>query len=153
MVSARYGAGIAAELGAMRVSEQVDALALTGADPGRYLVAPRVVGGVIGALPVAVLGTAVAFVAGAVVARQGFRVGWDTYFGTQLVGLSDVVVGVAKALAYGVAVPLVASERGLSARGGAPGVGRVTTAAVIGASTAVLVLDLVISTLGYVIER
>ena len=63
-----------------------------------------------------------------------------------------VVVGLAKTAAYGVAVPLVACQAGLAARGGAPGVGRATTRAVIGASTAVLFLDLVIGTLGYLIE-
>jgi phospholipid/cholesterol/gamma-HCH transport system permease protein len=152
MVAARYGAGVAAELGAMTITEQVDALRMTGATPAGYLVAPRVVGGLAGNVPIVVFGTAVAFVAGGIAGRWAFGIGWETFFSTRLTSLSDVIVGLAKTAAYGVAVPLVACQAGLVARGGAPGVGRATTHAVIGASTAVLFLDLVIGTLGYLIE-
>ncbi|MBI3178381.1 MAG: ABC transporter permease, partial [Deltaproteobacteria bacterium] len=144
MIAARYGAGIAAELGAMQITEQVDALRLCGADAPSFLVAPRVVGGLIGMLPVAILGSATAFISGGVAARYAFGVGWENYLRLTLVEYGDVVVGVAKAVSYGIAVPLVSSYAGLNARGGAPGVGRATTYAVIGSSVGVLFLDLVV---------
>lgn len=153
MVAARYGAGVAAELGTMSITEQLDALRLSGADPVPYLVVPRVGGGLVAMLPVVVLGVGVAFCAGAVVGRSMFGIGWDTYFNLRLVTGVDVTVGVAKSLAFGAAVPLIACHAGLCARGGAPGVGRATTAAVIGASIGVLFLDLVIGGLGYLAAR
>ena len=149
MIAARYGAGVAAELGAMQVTEQVDAIRMAGTDPVSFLVAPRVLGGLCGMLAIVTLGTVVAFVAGGYAARYGFGVGWDTYYRTGFVVRGDAIVGVAKALSYGVAVPLVSSWAGLSAQGGAAGVGRATTRAVIGSSIAILLLDLVIGALGY----
>ena len=149
MIAARYGAGVAAELGAMQVTEQVDAIKMAGTDPVSFLVTPRVLGGLIGMVAIVTLGTGVAFVAGGYAARWGFGVGWDTYFRTGMVGRGDPLVGVIKALSYGVAVPLVSSWAGLSATGGAAGVGRATTRAVIGSSIAILFLDLVIGAIGY----
>jgi len=149
MIAARYGAGVAAELGAMQVSEQVDALKMTGADPVSFLVAPRVLGGLIGMIAIVTLGTVVAFVAGGYAARYGFGVGWDTYYRVGTLARGDVLVGVVKAVSYGVAVPLVSAWAGLSAKGGAAGVGQATTRAVIGSSIAVLALDLVIGAVGY----
>lgn len=149
MVAARYGAGVAAELGAMRISEQIDALRMTGAEPVPYLVLPRVVGGVVGMIPLAIFGTAVAFAAGGVTAQHVFGIGWDTYAGTRLVSLDDVFLGLAKAGAFGAAVPLVACQAGLATRGGAPGVGRAATQAVIGGSILVIALDFVLGALGY----
>ena len=71
---------------------------------------------------------------------------------TLLTRVQDVVVGATKALAYGLAVPLWACLAGLDARGGAPGVGRATTVAVINSSIAVLALDLVISSAAFLLE-
>lgn len=151
MVAARYGASVASELGAMQVTEQVDALRMTGADPAAYLVAPRVFAGLAVLLPLAIFGTTVAFVVGGVAGYYGFDVGWDSYFRMTLVSGSDVAVGVAKALAFGVAVPLVSCHTGLSAYGGSTGVGRATTNAVIGSSVLVLVLDFFIGAVGYAV--
>lgn len=152
MVAARYGAGIAAELASLTVTEQVFALRLSGAEPGGYLVLPRTLAGLLAAVPLTVLGAACAFGAGYLAARQGFGVRFDTYFRLGYTAYSDVLVGGVKALAFGAVVPLVASHAGLSARGGAPGVGRATTIAVIGASIAVLALDLLIGALAHGLE-
>jgi len=151
MVAARYGAGVAAELGAMAVTEQVDALRMAGAEPPGALVAPRVVAGIVGLVPLGVLGCLVAFVAGGVAASH-FGVGFATYVSMRMVQGRDVVVGVAKCLAFGVAVPLVASHAGLAAHGGARGVGRATRHAVIGSSLAVLALDFAVGAVAYGIE-
>ena len=111
------------------------------------------VGGLIGCVPAVVLGSGIAYVAGGVAVHETFGVGWDTYFSLQTVVLADVLTGLAKTVTYGVAVPLVACYAGLEARGGAPGVGRATTFAVIGGSIAVLFLDLVVGAAGYLIEQ
>jgi phospholipid/cholesterol/gamma-HCH transport system permease protein len=151
MIAARYGAGVAAELGAMTITEQVDAVRMAGADPASHLVLPRVLGGLIGMLPIVIFGTAIACLAGFVVAHQGFGVGWATYFRTYMVDTGDVVIGVAKSLAFGVAVPLVSAFSGLRAFGGAPGVGQATTWAVIASCLTVLGLDVLIGGVGYVV--
>jgi phospholipid/cholesterol/gamma-HCH transport system permease protein len=145
MVAARYGAGVAAEIGAMVVTEQIDALRMAGEEPAPYLVAPRVFAGMAGMLALTVVGCAIAFAAGGLAAFHGFGVPRDSYYRLTLVHGSDLGIGVVKALVYGAAVPLVSSEAGLSARGGAAGVGRATTRAVILSSLAVLALDLTIS--------
>lgn len=149
MIAARYGAGVAAQIATMQVTEQVDALRLSGADPVVYLVAPRLWGGLCGMLAIAVFGTGIAFVAGGFAARLGFGLGWDTYFRVGALERADVAVGVAKAVAYGVAVPVVSAWAGLGARGGASGVGRATTRAVIGSSIAVLLFDFAIGMTAY----
>jgi len=149
MMATRYGGGVAAEIGTMKTTEQIDALRMTGANPVAYLVAPRVFGGLLGAFPLIIFGCTTSFVAGSIPALYLFEIGWDTYFGFHLLTGSDVALGVAKALAFGLAVPLVSSYAGLSASGGAPGVGRATTHAVIGSSIAVLILDLVVGVLGF----
>ena len=151
MIAARYGAAVAAEIGAMKTTEQLDALRMAGANPVSYLVAPRVLGGMIGTVPVVVFASAIAYCVGGISANLVFGIGWDTYFRMFMVEAGDVVVGFVKALCFGVAVPLVACYAGLNARGGAPGVGRATTFAVIGSSVAVLWLDLVIGVLGYLV--
>lgn len=151
MIAARSGAGMAAELGSMRITEQVDAIRMAGVEPWGYLVAPRIVGCVIGMLPIAVLGTCVAYGMGGLALRHRYGLGWETYLDTSLVHLSDVVIGCIKAVAYGVVIPTVACHMGLTAQGGAPGVGRATTRAVIGASAGVLLCDLVIGTMGYLV--
>ena len=124
---------------------------MCGAEPAGFLVLPRLVGGLIGMLPIAAIGTGAAFVAGALAGRWGFAIAWSSYFRVSLVEWGDLVIGVCKALAYGVAVPLVSCFAGLSARGGAPGVGRATTYAVIGSSIAVLFLDLTVGAIGYLV--
>ena len=149
LLAARYGAAVAAEIGSMAMTEQLDALHMAGANPVAFLVAPRVLAGMIGFVPLAIFGVAMAFGMGAVVAYHGHGVGWDTYINLRMTHVHDVIVGVAKALAYGIAVPTVAALAGLRAQGGAPGVGRAATQAVIRASATVLVLDLLLGAMAF----
>lgn len=150
MVAARYGAGAAAQIGTMQITEQIDALRMAGAEPVRVLVAPRILGGLI-AMPALVLTAgAVAYFAGGITAAKQFQVGWFTFFDARMLEVSDIAVGVIKSIAFGGAVPLVACASGFAARGGAPGVGKATTNAVIGSSLAVLFLDLIIGGIGQV---
>lgn len=150
MVAARYGAGAAAQIGTMQITEQIDALRMAGAEPVRVLVTPRVLGGLVGMPALVLTAGAVAYLAGGITATKQFQVGWFTFFDARMLEVSDITVGVVKSIAFGGAVPLVACASGFSARGGAPGVGRATTSAVIGSSLAVLFLDLLIGGVGQV---
>jgi len=152
MVAARYGAGVSAELAAMRVSEQVDALRMSGAEAAPALVAPRVIAGLVGMLPLVIYGTLIAYVSGGFAAQAAFGVSWHSYASTGMVDAVDVVVGLAKSVAFGVAVPLVASQAGLAARGGSAGVGRATTRAVIASSLTVLALDFFLGAVGLALD-
>jgi len=153
MVAARSGAGVAAELAAMRTSEQVDAMRMSGAEPELALVAPRLAAGLVAALPLGIFGIVAAYVAGGVAANIAFGLSWQSYASARFVGGVDVAVAVMKCLVFGAAIPLVASRAGLAAHGGAAGVGRATTRAVIACSLAVLALDVLLGGLGFGIDE
>lgn len=149
MLAARYGAGTAAEIGTMKITEQVDALRLAGADALTYLACPRMLGGMFAGVGLGIIGAWVAFLCGGLVALNLFDIGIMTYFDAAQVGLNDIILGVMKCAAFGFAVPLMAVFSGLRAEGGAPGVGRATTYAVIGGSVMVLGLDFVLGLFGF----
>ncbi len=132
-VAARSGAEFASELGAMRVTEQVDALEVMGLDPLRLLVGPRVVAAIVG-VPMCVLfantiGLVGAQVVGAV--QLGIDPGsmWEAL--TTSVALPDLYIGMAKGLVLGWLIAIVTTLEGLRASGGASGVGRATNRAVV----------------------
>ncbi len=139
----RVGARITAELGTMTVSEQIDALHSLGRDPVRTLVAPRIIAGII-AVPVLVaIANAVGLFAGMLAAQFTVGLGREAFFyGAGLFWHNwDLFYSLSKAVAFGFVIPLVASHMGLATRGGAEGVGRYTTAAVVTMTLAVLFLD------------
>lgn len=151
MLATRVGAGIAAELGSMKATEQLDALRMCNTDPVGYLVAPRLWATVAMSLVLAQFAVFVAISAGATIAWVGFDVNPRLFINLSFVRYSDVVVCAVKAAAYGFAVPIAAAQCGMSASGGAEGVGTATTQAVVSASTAVIFLDLVISLVFYLL--
>lgn len=151
MIATRVGSGIAAELGTMVVTEQVDALRMCNADPVRYVVAPRFVACTLMTVVLAVHAAAIAILAGAVVAKAGWGVSYATFWNFRMTQWNDVLTGLAKALAYGVAIPVLAGDSGLRATGGAEGVGWATTRAVVSSSFAVIVLDFVVGGIAYLI--
>jgi phospholipid/cholesterol/gamma-HCH transport system permease protein len=149
MLATRVGAGIAAEIGSMVVTEQVDALRMSAADPVEYLVVPRFIAGIVMTLALTFWSLAVALTAGMLTANIQFDVNYTTFMNFGFVKFGDLVVCVMKAVAYGAAVPLVSSHRGLSTFGGSEGVGWATTSAVVHSSLAVIILDLILSVFGY----
>ncbi len=151
MVATRVGSGIAAEIGSMVVTEQVDALRMCNADPVEYLLAPRTLASAVMMVMLSVVGVVAATVAGMLIAKVGFHIPYQTFLKLDLVQLSDVMTGVAKALAYGMAIPVIAGQAGLSASGGSAGVGAATTRAVVNTSFAVIVLDFIISGIAYLV--
>ncbi len=145
MLATRIGAGIAAELGSMVVTEQVDALRMCAADPIDFLVVPRFVAGIVMTGFLIVIGGAVAFGAGALTANIAFDVPYQTFFTARSVRFGDLLTGVTKCVAYGAAIPLVSSYCGLSTFGGSEGVGWATTRAVVNSSLAIIILNFFIS--------
>lgn len=139
----RVGARITAELGTMQVSEQIDALYSLGRDPVPVLAAPRIIACTI-MMPILVgLADAVGIFAGIVSAKATVNLGEESFlYGARLFWHSwDLLYGLVKGLAFGFIIPLISVHKGLLTRGGAEGVGRSTTAAVVFMIIAVLVVD------------
>jgi phospholipid/cholesterol/gamma-HCH transport system permease protein len=145
MLATRVGAGIAAEVGSMKVTEQIDALRMSGVLPIDYLIVPRFMASVVMTLMLSVLGATVMYTAGGLTAQYSFGVNPNTFFDLQLLRPRHLLLFVVKAGSYGAAIPVVAGFCGLRARGSSEGVGWATTAAVIGSSFAVIVIDFVVS--------
>jgi phospholipid/cholesterol/gamma-HCH transport system permease protein len=150
LLACRVGAGIAAEIGAMAVTDQLDAMRMCAADPIEVLMVPRLRGAVVASFTLAVLGAGAAILAGLATGVVCFSMSPTTYWNLSLIGPADVVQGVVKALVYGVAVPIVSGACGLAARGGARGVGQATTDAVVGSSFAIVALDSLISMISHI---
>jgi phospholipid/cholesterol/gamma-HCH transport system permease protein len=149
MLATRVGAGIAAEVGSMQVTEQVDALRMCGVDPVDYLVVPRFLACIVMTVAITTFAVVVALALGTVTASISFHVNPRLFLDFEKVQSGDVILGFLKCVAYGAAIPLVSAHCGLQARGGSVGVGTATTRAVIGSSFTVLVFDFVLSGLGF----
>jgi phospholipid/cholesterol/gamma-HCH transport system permease protein len=142
-LAGRVGANIAAELGTMRVTEQIDALETLSYDPYAYLVVPRVVAGTI-MFPVVVglamvVGVAAGWIASVLLlnlSSADFVKGMRLFFTT-----FDVRYGLVKSASFGAAVTLIGCMNGMRAAGGAEGVGRAATRAVVYSAVMILVLD------------
>jgi phospholipid/cholesterol/gamma-HCH transport system permease protein len=149
MLATRVGAGIAAEIGSMKVTEQVDALRMSGVLPVDYLVVPRFLASVVMTVVLSAIGGTIMFVAGGLTAHYQFGVNTRLFFDLAAVNWAHLGLGLTKAIAYGMAIPVVSGFCGLRAKGSSEGVGWATTAAVIGSSFAVIVLDFLISVAGF----
>lgn len=143
MVAGRIGAAMAAELGTMRVTEQVDALTTLSTNPFKYLIAPRLIAGTT-MLPLLVLVADIIGVFGGYLVSV-YRLGFNpsTYINNTLQYLEfmDVVSGLVKAACFGFVIALMGCYHGYNSKGGAQGVGAATTNAVVSASILILVLN------------
>jgi phospholipid/cholesterol/gamma-HCH transport system permease protein len=151
MLATRVGAGIAAELGSMVVTDQIDALRMCAADPVDYLVVPRFVASLVMTVALSVWSLFIALVAGSFAANAVFDLNHSTFVNFSLVHAGDFIVLLLKATAYGAAIPIVSAYRGLNTFGGSEGVGWATTNAVVHSSLAIIVLDLILSLFGHVV--
>jgi len=151
MLATRVGAGIAAEIGSMAVTEQLDALRMNAADPVEFLVVPRFLATVVMTVVLVVWGTAVAEGVGMATGMLVFDIRPGTFLSLALVDVGDVVVGLTKCVAYGAAIPILSARAGLSAYGGSEGVGTATTNAVVASSFAVIVLNSILSGIGFLV--
>ena len=143
MLAGRVGSGIAAELGSMVVTDQINALRALGTDPIRKLVVPRVIAGVLMAPILTVISDFMGILGGGIIAIQQLQVPSSVYWKSIIDGLymEDVWMGLAKPFFLGFAIVSIGCHVGLRTTGGTQGVGRATTNAVVAASVSVLVLD------------
>lgn len=150
VVAARVGAAIAAELGTMKVTEQVEALRSLAVHPVEYLVVPRFVAAVL-MLPVLTLyADAIGVVAGYLVAvSSGVPSGGyiDSATNPAFVSVRDVLMGMLKTVAFGAIIALVCCQQGLRTRGGAAGVGRATTSAVVLSIMLIYIVNYILSSI------
>jgi len=152
MVTGRVGSAMAAELGTMRVTEQIDALTALGTEPVQYLMVPRVTAAIAMMPLLVILGDAVGIYGGYLVAVQLLGANPVAYLDNSFQYLhlkDDIVSGVIKAAVFGLIFSMVACVRGYYTTGGAEGVGRSTTRAVVSGSLAILVTDFFLTKLLY----
>lgn len=149
MLAARCGAGITAELGTMAVTEQVDALRALGSSPIRKLVLPRVVALTLMLPVLTLIAIFHGMLGGLLIAVFELKIGASFYLSTTLQALSfnDLMHGLCKTPFFGLEIALIGCYNGLSATGGADGVGRATTVAVVVASITILITDFFLSKL------
>lgn len=143
MVAARMGAAMAAELGTMRVTEQIDALRSLATDPVRYLVVPRLIAGVIMVPLLTAFSIAIGIIGGYIIAvdLKGVQEAFYWHNTKLYTAASDVWVGIIKSVVFAMIIVIVACYKGINTSGGAEGVGKATTGTVVIASVAILISD------------
>ena len=147
MVAGRVSSAMAAELGTMRVTEQIDALATLRTDPYRYLIAPRLIAAIL-VMPVLVLvSNAIGVLGGWLLATQRLDFNSASYLDTtyKYLEADDVVSSLVKAAVFGLIIALMGCYHGFRSSGGAAGVGRATTDAVVSAFILILLSNLIIT--------
>jgi len=143
MVTGRAGSALTAEIGIMRITEQIDALTVMALNPMRYLVAPSILAGVLTFPLITAIFDAMGLLGGHVIAVELLGLSSGTYFGEikTFVDMSDIMTGFWKSLCFGVIVTWVSTYKGFYVGHGAEGVARATTQAVVLASVLILVWD------------
>lgn len=149
MIATRVGAGIAAEIGSMVVTDQVDALRMCAAEPVDFLVVPRFKASLVMTTGLLIWAIGVMELVGMLTAWGMFDVNPRIFWNTGMVDYRDLTVGLSKCVAYAAAIPVVSGYCGLTAHGGAEGVGWATTRAVVWSSFSTILLNFVISTAGF----
>jgi phospholipid/cholesterol/gamma-HCH transport system permease protein len=147
MVAGRIGAAIAAELGTMRVTDQIDALATLSTNPYKYLVVPRLLAGIVTVPLLVLVSDIIGVFGGFLVAtyKLGFNPGGYLGQTSDYLRSDDVISGLVKAAAFGFIVSLMGCYHGYHSRGGAQGVGAATTYAVVSASIMILLFDYILT--------
>jgi phospholipid/cholesterol/gamma-HCH transport system permease protein len=142
-VGARIGSGITAELGSMKVTEQLDAIRALGADPIKRLVTPRIIACALVLPALTVLADVLGLVAGSVVVATQYEITYDQFYRSvvETADLADFGSGVGKSVVFGFIISVVGCYKGFHVGGGTEGVGRATTETVAISSVAVLLSD------------
>jgi len=147
ILAGRVGCSLTAELGSMRVTEQLDAMRAMGADPSRVLVAPRVVACALMAPPLTIISNACGVAGGWLVCTEFYSADPTLYweFSGAFVSWYDLMSGIIKALVFGTAIGLISCYKGFTCRPGARGVGRATTESFVVSFIAIIALNLVLA--------
>ena len=153
LLASRIGAAIAAEIGSMKVTEQLDALKLIAVNPVEYLVLPRWIACVFGAVSLSVVAVGIGILGGATIAAAALGSSMDQFFNTMFVftRYDDVWGCVIKAAVFGTIIPFTAAHHGFRCRLGSEGVGNAATAAVVHSSVLIIVADFVLTYLLYAV--
>jgi phospholipid/cholesterol/gamma-HCH transport system permease protein len=147
VVAGRVGAAIAAELGSMVVTEQIEALRSMGLEPTRFLVVPRLTALLLMLPLLTIFADVVSILGGAWIAQTYAHIAYDAFISSvrQQIDFSDVMKGLFKAFVFAIIIVMVGAYQGLSTRGGAAGVGRSTTGAVVLAIILIFIANFVLS--------
>ncbi len=147
MVAGRVGSAMAAEIGTMRITEQVDALFTLGADPNRYLVVPRLAACFIMLPCLTLFGDFIGMLGGYLYNVVAMGVNRTIYIKNTLLYMElwDIMSGLIKSSFFGIIIALVGCWQGLTAKGGAEGVGRATTRAAVISSISILIVNFFLS--------
>ena len=149
VVAGRVGAGIAAELGTMKVTEQIDALKTLALDPVEYLVVPRFVAGLIMLPVLTIFADAIALAGGVAISATSLNVPPHVFLNSlkSFFKMMDLVSGLSKPFVFGGIISIIGCYQGYKTRGGAEGVGRSATRAVVLSSVLILIADYVVATI------
>jgi phospholipid/cholesterol/gamma-HCH transport system permease protein len=149
MVAGRAGAAMAAELGTMRVTEQIDALSTLATNPMKYLVVPRFIASTVMMFFLTILGVMIGITGGYFVGVKVLDTNPVTYINNSIdfTEVTDIWYGLIKALVFGAVVGLIGCYKGFHTEGGAEGVGKATTGAVVVSCMLILILDYFLSAL------
>jgi phospholipid/cholesterol/gamma-HCH transport system permease protein len=149
MVVARAGSAITAELGSMRITEQIDALKMMAVNPIQYLITPRLWAGVITVPLLTAMANLIGIAGGYVVGVMVLGIDHGIFMARMedMVELQDIMSGIYKSIFFGAFLVSVCGYKGYYASGGAEGVGRATTEAVVISSVGILIFDYILTTL------
>ena len=149
MVTGRAGSAMAAELGTMRVTEQIDALTVMALNPIKYLVAPRVVASFLMLPFLTIISDFICIVGGYLVGVKLLGINEGSFMNKieRTLDLADIYNGLVKAAVFGLILSVISCYKGYNTQGGAEGVGRATTEAVVLSSVTILISDYVLSSL------
>ncbi|HVR28638.1 MAG TPA: ABC transporter permease [Thermoanaerobaculia bacterium] len=153
IVGGRIGAGMTAEIGTMKVTEQIEALRSMAADPVRKLVAPKLVATLVMLPLLTMIGNVLGILGGLFIAVVQLQLSVGHYWNDALgaLTLGDIASGLGKSFFFAFFVAVIACHNGLTARGGADGVGRATTNTVVLAAITVLISDFFLTKLFYIL--
>ncbi len=151
IVAGRVGSAMAAQLGTMKVSEEIDALEAMSINPVRYLVMPRIWAFLVMLPVLTIFANLVGILGGAMIARLQIGVSYHSYFDGVLTNLQtmDIFNGMVKAVVFGLTIAAIACYQGLHAREGAQGVGRATTRSLVFSFLMIVVFDYFITAFFY----
>lgn len=155
MLAGRVGAGIAAEVGSMKVTQQIDAIRALGTDPIRKIVIPRILALLLLAPILTIMGDVVGIAGGMVLSHFELNIHYDYYFHEAILSLkiSDFSVGVLKTFFFGLIIGLTGCYYGLNTEGGTQGVGQATRQSVVVSSILIAIFDFILTKVFWLFER
>lgn len=147
LLTSRVSAGIAAEVGTMQITEQIDALKMLGIDPIRFIVVPRFVASIIGLFLISIIANIVCLFGAMVVSvlKLGYTMSSYIFSASTFIHFQDLLFASIKGACFGSVIPIFSCFYGFRCRSGAEGVGHATTKSVVSTSVCIIILDFILS--------